>query len=1079
MLYKEFWLSSGTNPKIEMTYDLYGNQKTLDDANPNHNITATDYDAATYTNPVKVTYPQTGTVTHIIENDPNYKYGSPNWTKDENGNFTYYTYDNFGRIQQVDSPDGGQITTEYYDNAVPIYTVTKVKENISGQTMDKYGYFDGLGRSIQTITFGEAGKSIVTKTHYSNMGRVELTEGPFFSTGTGYPKQPPSSYPWVQALYDYRGRPSRITIPDIEYSTVTANYSYSGLSSTLTDPDGKKKTTRRDYLGRVVEVKEYDNNAIYTTTYAYNVAGDLRTVTDHYGNLTSINYDTLGRKINMQDTDMGYWQYTYDPNGNLWTQKDPKNQTITFNYDALNRITTKTYSTSDPTVTYTYDNLSIPNGRGRFYTVSNTNVTTTYNSYDKMGRGKSATEAITGAPAQYTTLNEYDLSGKTTKTTYPDNFYVINSYYPGTGLLEKVTGSNGVVYATNTLYEPAGKIGQINHQNGTATRYTYDNWSTKLTAIITTSPSSNGNPRYDVINRGYSYSRAGDINTITDYKKGAELGLAGNIFNYQYTYDNIHRLAGEVTTNNTYNPAAYVYDATGNISTKVTGANVFAYAYDPLHKHAVKTITFNSVPYTYQYDSNGNMYSGPDFTDLSNIATRQITYNADNMPVQVTHSRYGVTNIVYDGEGGRAKKVSPSVTTYYIGEHYEIINGVSTKYIFAGNLRIAKVTASGTNYFHKDHLGSSSAMTDSSGAVVETTNYAPFGEQREHTGAVVTNYKFTDQELDSETGLYYYGARFYDPAIGRFISADTIVPGPYNPQALNRYSYVLNSPLIYIDPTGHLFSLDPFTGKEASTVMDDWMGVEQVDATVCYYSFCAQGSVDFTNNDVRQTQVGVGVGAGATGTIRFSSFDLSAGYGWAVIVGYGDNGAYASAYGGYGNVSASGTYYFKYDAYQVGAGAGYGGFSASVGYSNYGGWSAGAGYGGASYTYNFDSGEGRFGFYVDVQDLSDAYKDGVNSRQYGNGYRPENGNRMYIIVDFIGTVTAGWQAAENHDIAYGKGLNKNAADFGLFRDMVGGSISNISHSNGLIRAGIGLAISPLYYGAVAVGGGSAYSAAHP
>ena len=79
----------------------------------------------------------------------------------------------------------------------------------------------------------------------------------------------------------------------------------------------------------------------------------------------------------------------------------------------------------------------------------------------------------------------------------------------------------------------------------------------------------------------------------------------------------------------------------------------------------------------------------------------------------------------------------------------------------------------------------------------------PFGSMRSTTGSSGSSYKFTDQELDSETGLYNYDARLYDPEIGRFISADPIVPDPFNPQSLNRYSYVLNNPLIYTDPSGY------------------------------------------------------------------------------------------------------------------------------------------------------------------------------------------------------------------------------------------------------------------------------------
>ncbi|MBM3135718.1 MAG: hypothetical protein FJZ89_10660 [Chloroflexi bacterium] len=95
-----------------------------------------------------------------------------------------------------------------------------------------------------------------------------------------------------------------------------------------------------------------------------------------------------------------------------------------------------------------------------------------------------------------------------------------------------------------------------------------------------------------------------------------------------------------------------------------------------------------------------------------------------------------------------------------------------------------------------DHLGST-AVT--SGAQSGDINF-PYGATR--SGAVSTTYKFTGQRLDDSTGLYYYGARYYDAALGRFIQPDTIVPNPVNPQALNRYSYVLNNPLRFIDPTG-------------------------------------------------------------------------------------------------------------------------------------------------------------------------------------------------------------------------------------------------------------------------------------
>jgi RHS repeat-associated protein len=253
----------------------------------------------------------------------------------------------------------------------------------------------------------------------------------------------------------------------------------------------------------------------------------------------------------------------------------------------------------------------------------------------------------------------------------------------------------------------------------------------------------------------------------------------------------------------------YAYNAIGNITSKTVGGNTFTYSYSASHKHAVSSITYNGTPYNYSYDNNGNMTSGPDFTNLASIQTRtSITYNADNMPTQIVHSSNGTTELTYGGTGERVKKrvySGGTVTdTYYIGDHFEVKGGETIKYIFAGNLRVAQVKGTTRSFFHKDHLGSSTVMTDASGYELEYSDYAPFGSQRVHTGTNTSDYRYTDQELDAENGLYNYNARLYDPFIGRFISADTIIPEPFNPQSLNRYSYCLNNPLIYVDPSGHV-----------------------------------------------------------------------------------------------------------------------------------------------------------------------------------------------------------------------------------------------------------------------------------
>ena len=776
LISKTFCLNIGaeSGPTIDYDCDTYGN--LIKETDPRNNYTETIYDTATQTYPVMIKYPKTdaGTVTHNIERSYDYKFGMPSGEKDENGNWTYYSFDAFGRVDQVDFPDGGQTITEYHDDVVPNYIVTKVKEN-SSSTIDSYVYVDGLGREKQTVTLGEDNKRIRTLNTYDDMGRIYEVAGPYFyGSSFAYSTSLPSNCPKTRTEYDQRGRPVVVESNDTEYGWNTTQFAYNGLSTTITDPDGKQKTEIKDYLGRLIQVIEYNGGSQYNTYYEYNAAGDLTQVKDHYNTLTTIAYDSLGRKTGMTDPDMGTWQYSsYDDNGNLLTQKSSRNIYTYFTYDELNRITQKSYSNGYTTTNYDYDNLSIPNGRGRLYSMSNYYATTIYNAYDEMGRVESLTKTITKDTARTTTY-VYDESGKMMQMGYPDGFQAYYEYIPGTGLLERVSGSDLVVYAVFSDYEPTGKIGRVDHENGTNTIYEYDPESTRLTKITTHDPS--GQAANDIQRKSYEYSGAGNIETIIDEKDSNK--------SYTYEYDGLHRLTKEKINGGTN--ATYTYNAVGNIMSKVVGSNSFTYTYHSTRKHAVSNINMNGTNYAFGYDNCGNMTSGYDFTDPSQVGTRTLYYNAENMPYRIVHVKGGTTNdtrFYYDGEGRRVKKYIVGVgITYYIGSHFEKINGSLVKYIFAGDMRIARINGSEKRIFHKDHLGSSTAITDMNGNEVEISNYMPFGSLRSHSGSYVSDYKFTDQELDDSTGLYDYGARMYDPVIGRFISADIIVQDPFDPQ---------------------------------------------------------------------------------------------------------------------------------------------------------------------------------------------------------------------------------------------------------------------------------------------------------
>jgi RHS repeat-associated protein len=102
------------------------------------------------------------------------------------------------------------------------------------------------------------------------------------------------------------------------------------------------------------------------------------------------------------------------------------------------------------------------------------------------------------------------------------------------------------------------------------------------------------------------------------------------------------------------------------------------------------------------------------------------------------------------------------------------------------------------------HPGSASLTTDVSGQKVAELRYLPFGETRWMSGTTPTDRRYTGQREVPAIGLYDYNARMYWPAAGRFVSADTIVPRLKDPQAFNRYAYARNSPLVRVDPTGHI-----------------------------------------------------------------------------------------------------------------------------------------------------------------------------------------------------------------------------------------------------------------------------------
>nr|MDQ3004853.1 DNRLRE domain-containing protein [Chloroflexota bacterium] len=192
--------------------------------------------------------------------------------------------------------------------------------------------------------------------------------------------------------------------------------------------------------------------------------------------------------------------------------------------------------------------------------------------------------------------------------------------------------------------------------------------------------------------------------------------------------------------------------------------------------------------------------------------TPSATPIATNTPTATAPVAFSSAAFVYDGDGKRVKSIfNGTATTYFVGTHYEVANGVVTKYYYAGAQRIAMRTNGTLNYLLGDHLGSTSLTTSATGTVISELRYKAWGETRYSSGTTTTKYTYTGQYSNvSDFGLMFYNARWYDPALGRFAQPDPIVPiSTQGVQAYDRYSYVNNNPVRYNDPTGHcIFGLD-------------------------------------------------------------------------------------------------------------------------------------------------------------------------------------------------------------------------------------------------------------------------------
>jgi RHS repeat-associated protein len=707
--------------------------------------------------------------------------GQPTSATGPNGDRTEFSYDPLGRPLVTTFANGSSVRRHYLDWGNPSgQRLREVATDGSEDGLWADTYVDGLGRPYRLVKEGDvATRTFQQETTYLDSSALVSRQSHWYASD--------ASPVYETFAYDAAGRLVSQTHPDA--ASLRWSHGNDRITSwtVSTDELGHERTVHRDAYGRPAKVLEGDAS----TSYTYSVTDDPLTITDSAGNVARLTWDWLGRPIELDDPDLGKWEYEYDLVGNLLKQTDARGRTQTFTYDALERVRTRTSAPSGDEVTWNYDEKGHGASAGRLTSILDPSgegcpdgVSETLD-YDAMGEVATSTKCVRGQA--YTTSFRYDALTRPSAVIYPDGEEVTYSY-DAAGRLERVPRY------VELDHDAAGRVIGAEYANGTTAVFTYDpkrEWlnSTKVTADEGTRT---------LFDAGYTYGPSGLVDATTSTTNRMNLGFAyddldrleevrGDI-NQEFRYDNLGNI--------TYNSAVGEYDYPVPGAPRCSGGRCGG-------PHAAR----QAGPTAYSYDANGNM----ERVDDEHRGHRRITWNDDNLAAALSDFDGSLTTFLYDASGARVaqspssgEKRAPEIEKRYFGplvEHSEADGLV--KYYYAGPLLVARRDSSGTTWYHQDSLGSTRALTGKDGSVLARFDYTPFGETLQHTNAVDTDIRFTGHRRDEPSGLIYMNARYYDPALARFISADSIVPDPLNPQALNRYSFVYNNPLSYTDPSGH------------------------------------------------------------------------------------------------------------------------------------------------------------------------------------------------------------------------------------------------------------------------------------
>ena len=776
-------------------------------------------------------------------------FDEPVTSKDELGNVSRVDYDKLGRPTKTTAPSytppGGTAITP----------TTQIRYDALGNVAETE---DGLG-NVTRYTYDRLNRMATRDEPASTNAERAVWRYTYTRTGEVLSVTDPTGGR-VESTYDDLDR--QLTLTQVERRPVADNfitrygYDDAGNLKTVKAPTGP--TANNDY-NAVGELTKSTDPAGVVTQYGYDFAGRQVRISDGLGRTSRTDYNALGRLASESDLSTGgqtlrSQSYGYDPAGNLTTATDPLSDKTTYEYDALNQLTKQVEpvtATRSITTTFGYDaagNRSrYTDGRGNktIYTVNSLGLpesviepsttahpaaadrtwTAAYNAnaepvkltapggvtrtrtFDAAGRLSGETGAGAEATTAARTLG-YDLADRLTKASAPggDNTYTYNDR----GQVLTATGPSG---AASFAYDGDGNLKTRTDAAGTS-QYGYLNTRLRTrTDGITNTVQTTG---YDAAGqpasidygsgrvRAFGYDNLGRPDTDT-LKNSANQTVAS----IDYDYDLDDRLTGKTTTGTAGAGAnTYTYDKADRLTSWTKGATTTQYDWDDSGnriKEGAETATFDERnrlkqegATTYSYSPRGTLK-----TKTTSGQTESLSFDAfDRLITQ------GAQSYAYDGLDRVASRGGTSFA--YSGPGDEVVSDGTLRYA-RGPAEELLAMAEGASLLdkrlaltdqHGDVVGDFDPASTTLPALRDSMAFDPFGQVVASSGER-SNLGYQGDWTDPTSGQVNMGARWYDPATGRFDSRDATTYAAGASILANRYAYAAGDPLDHIDPDGN------------------------------------------------------------------------------------------------------------------------------------------------------------------------------------------------------------------------------------------------------------------------------------